>query len=134
MLALRLALVGLAVVVCAWFALGVVQTHDQTRAEALMNQPGNPSPATTARIMSLLKTAGALNPDRNVALDRSQTQTRGGHPTTGVAIARGVVRAEPQNVDGWIVLGFAARRVDPALARLAQARELQLAPIVHHRS
>jgi cytochrome c-type biogenesis protein CcmH/NrfG len=51
-----------------------------------------------------------------------------------VAIARGVVRAEPQNVDGWIVLGFAARRVDPALARLAQARELQLAPIVHHRS
>jgi cytochrome c-type biogenesis protein CcmH/NrfG len=128
--AVRLAVLGLAVAACAWFALGVVQSHDQTKAETLLNQAGNAAPATTARIMSLLKTAGTLNPDRTIALDRSQAQTRAGNPRAGVATAQTVVHSEPQNIDGWIVLGFAARRVDPALARLALARELQLAPPV----
>jgi cytochrome c-type biogenesis protein CcmH/NrfG len=130
MLALRLAVLGLAVAACAWFALGVVQSHDQTQAENLLDQFTRQTPAATARIMSLLDTAGTLNPDRNIDLDRSQAQTRAGHVAAGVAIARAVVRAEPQNVNGWIVLGFAARRLDPSLARLAQARQLALAPPV----
>lgn len=134
MFALRLAVLGLAVAACAWFALGEVQTHDQTVAETLLDQSETPSAATTARIMSLLKTAGTLNPDRDIALDRSQAQTRGGHARVGVIIARKVVQAEPDNVDGWIVLGFAAHRVDPELARLARLREVQLAPPVHKAS
>lgn len=130
MLALRLAVLGLAVAACAWFALGLVQSHDENQALTLIDQPGTPNPVTTARIMSLLNNAGTLNPDRNIALDRSQAQTRAGDSAAGVAIAESVTRAEPENVDAWVVLGLAARRADPALARLAQAKELHLAPPV----
>jgi hypothetical protein len=128
MLALRLAVLGLAAAACAWFALGLVQTHDENQALNLIDQPTTPTPATTAKIMSLLDRAGTLNPDRDIALDRSQAQTRAGDSAAGITTAQRVVRAEPDNVDAWIVLGFAAHKADPTLARLAQAKELQLAP------
>jgi hypothetical protein len=130
MLALRMAVLALAVAACAWFALGVVQTHDETRATDLIDQSGTPSPALTARILNLLDTAGTLNPDRDIALARAQALTRAGHTSAALATAERVVRAEPQNVDAWVVLGFAARRINPNLARLAHERELQLAPPV----
>ncbi len=130
MLALRLAVLGLAAAACAWFALGLVQTHDENQALNLIDQPTTPTPATTAKIMSLLDHAGTLNPDRDIALDRSQAQTRAGDSAAGITTAQRVVRAEPDNVDAWIVLGFAAHKADPTLARLAQAKELQLAPPV----
>jgi hypothetical protein len=130
MTALRWALLATAVVVCAWFALGAVQTHDQDRATTLLDRFSTPTPALTAQILSLLSTAGTLNPDRNVELLRSQALTRAGRNAAGIAAALRVTRAEPQNVDAWVVLGFAAQRTDPALARLARAEELKLAPPV----
>jgi hypothetical protein len=133
MLALRLSVLALAVVACAWFAVGIVQTRDQTQAETLLHRFATPTPATTANIMSLLGSAGILNPDRNIALDRSQAQTRAGRPQAGVATAESVVSAEPQNVTAWLVLGFAAGRVDPGLAGRARAKVMQLAPPVSRR-
>jgi hypothetical protein len=133
MLALRLSVLAFAVVACVWFAIGVVQTHDQTKAEGLLDRFSTPTPATTASIMSLLGDAGTLNPDHNIELDRSQAQTRAGRAQAGVATAERVVTAEPQNVNAWLVLGFAAGRVDPALARRARAKVAQLAPPVSGR-
>jgi hypothetical protein len=133
MLALRLSVLALAVVACAWFAVGVIQSHDQTEAEALLQRVGTPTPATTASIMSLLSTAGTVNPDRNIELDRSQAQSRAGQAQAGVATAERVATAEPQNVNAWLVLGFAAGRVEPGLARRARAKVMQLAPPVPRR-
>lgn len=126
----RVPLVALALLVCAWFALGAVQAHDQNRATALIDQTGTPSPGLTARILHLLDSAGTLNPDRSIALLRSQAQTRAGEASEAIASALGVVRAEPRNADGWVVLGFAARRADPRLASLAQQRLRALVPPV----
>jgi hypothetical protein len=130
MLALRLAVLALALVTCAWFGLGAVQTRDQTRATTLIDRPGTPPAALTARILSLLGSAATLNPDRDIDVLRAQAQTRAGRSTAALATAESVVRAEPQNVDGWVVLGFAAQRIDPAIASLARERELELVPRV----
>ena len=128
---LRWALLALAAVVCAWFALGAVQTHDQNAATALIDQPSAPSAALTQlRIMSLLDGAGRLNPDRDIDLLRAQAETRAGRPAAAVRTALAVTGAEPLNIDAWTVLAFAARPVAPALARHAQVEQTELAPPV----
>lgn len=130
MLAVRVGLVALALTVCAWFALGARQAHYQNRATALIDRAGTPAPAQTAEILKLLDDAGTLNPDRNVDLLRAQAYTRGGDQAAAERIGESVVRAEPQNIDGWVVLRVAARVRDPNVSRLAQARIDELAPPV----
>jgi hypothetical protein len=119
-----------ATVLCAWFVLGAVQAHDENRATTLIDGAGTPSPALTSQIMHLLDVAGTLNPDRDIALLRSQAQTRAGRDAAAVRTAQGVARAEPLNIDAWTVLAFAAQPIDPAEARLARAHQASLAPPV----
>ncbi len=119
-----------AVVVCAWFALGAHQTHDEDAAVTLIDQSGTPSPAVTANILDLLDSAGTLNPDRNIALYRSQAQSRAGRSAAGLRTALAVARAEPLNIDAWTVVEFAAQTIDPAESRIAARHQLQLAPPV----
>jgi hypothetical protein len=126
----RIALAGLAAVVCAWFVLGIVEAHDQTRATALMSLPGTPSRAQTGQILGLLDDAATLNPDRQIDLLRVQAEQRGGEAAAALKTAEAAARAEPQNAFAWVVLQFAARPLDPALAQLAGERERQLAPPV----
>jgi hypothetical protein len=127
---LRWALLACAVVVCAWLVLGEAQTRALDQATTLVDQPTTPAPAETAHILNLLSTAGTLNPDENVALLRSQTLTRAGDPRGGVRAAEQVAREEPMNADAWVVLGFAARKVDPSLASYANAQLAKLVPPV----
>jgi O-antigen ligase/polysaccharide polymerase Wzy-like membrane protein len=119
-----------AAALCAWFALGAVQAHEENRATALINGAGTPSPALTSHILHLLDVAGTLNPDRDIALLRSQAQTRAGRDAAAVRTAQSVVRAEPLDIDAWTVLAFAAQPIDPAEARLARAHQAGLAPPV----
>lgn len=128
MLAARVTLVALAVVVCAWFALGIEQSHDQSRAVALMAEPGRTSSSQTAHILHLLGRAATLNPDRQIDLLRAQADLRAGNDTSALRTAQAVVRAEPQNATAWVVLSYAAGPSDPALARLAHERVRELAP------
>ncbi len=119
-----------ATALCAWFVLGAVQAHDESRATTLIDGSGTPSPALTSQILRLLDTAGTLNPDRDIALLRSQAQTRAGRDAAAVRIAQGVTRAEPLSIDAWTVLAFAAQRIDPAEAKLARGHQARLAPPV----
>jgi hypothetical protein len=124
-------LLGLgAAALCAWFVLGTVQAHDQDSATSLIDSAGTPSPALTARILHLLNVAGTLNPDRDVALLRSQAQSRAGHDAAAMRTAQAAARAEPLDIDAWTVLAFAAQSADPAEARLARAQQARLAPPV----
>ena len=130
MLAPRVALAAVAVVACAWFALGIRQSRDLERADALVHQSGTPTKGQTSEILRLLHRASLLNPDRNVDLLRAQAEVRAGDAATAERQTKRVVRDEPMNVDAWIVLGFATQQRDPAVARLATAREQELAPPV----
>ncbi|MGO9960657.1 MAG: hypothetical protein ACLP50_32560 [Solirubrobacteraceae bacterium] len=130
MSALRWAILASALVVCAWFVVGAVQTHDENAATGLIDEPSTPTATLTARIMQLLDGAGTLNPDRDIDLLRSQAQSRAGRSEAAMRSALAVARAEPLNIDAWTVLAFAAQQVDPSLARLARRRQTELAPPV----
>lgn len=132
MRAARFAIAALAVAACAWFVIGVIQADNQSRATALIQGGGTPTPAQTSQIQHWLDTAGTLNPDRNIDLLRAQAEVRAGQSVKALAVMKRVVREEPRNADAWIVLGFAAQEPDPALARFAHAKVLELAPRVPH--
>jgi len=107
-------------VVCAWFALGIRQATDQSRAQAII-AAGPPSPAEARRARQLLNSAGTLNPDRQIDLDRSALLNQTGRRLAARRIALGVARAEPQNLAAWLAVG----------ATVGDNRRLGLAIIAH---
>lgn len=125
----RVAVALLAFAVCAWFALGVVQTRDTDRAAAIVSSPGTLGGAAAAHAASLLADAGTLNPDAQVKLLRAQLANREGHPAAARAIVLGVLAGEPQNIDAWVELARSSQG-DPHTFALALRRARALAPLV----
>jgi len=119
----------LALVVCAWFVLGIVQTHDAQRATAIVQGAGRLSAAQEDRADDLLSDAATLNPDRQIDLLRAQLLVREGRSTAARAILAHVLTEEPQNIDAWVALARSSQG-DPQSFRLALARARALAPVV----
>jgi hypothetical protein len=130
MRAARFVIAALAVAVCAWFVIGVIQSDNESSATALINGGGTPTPAQTAQIEHWLDRAGTLNPDRTIDLLRAQAEVRAGQGAQALALMKRVVHDEPRNANAWVVFGFAAQSQSPALARFAHAELLKLAPPV----
>jgi hypothetical protein len=99
----------LAVVACAWFALSVVQARDTNRASARVDNGGRPlSPHQARRTLSLLSSAGTLNPDRTVRLLRGQLALDDHRYLAAEEIFGSVARNEPMNLEAWTGLVYAA--------------------------
>jgi hypothetical protein len=126
-----LALGCVAVLACAWYALGAIQALDTTRATALLAGE-TIGPRAAAEVRSLLPTAGTLNPDQTVKLLRGQLAYEQGHTSQARQIFLSVARAEPENLQAWLLLAHTShstRYLRPALARVNQL----LPPIRHPR-
>jgi predicted Zn-dependent protease len=106
-LPLRLGFAALAAVVCAWFALGAVQAHSISRANAILNSPDALTARQIADARSLLSTAGTLNPDSQVDLLRAELLQSENNNAAARVIYRRVVRREPENVLAWDLLAQA---------------------------
>src|SRR5947209_3982576 len=78
-LLIRVALLGVAAIACAWFALGALQVHAQSRANALLPQNANVSPSVARVISHQLDRAGTLNPDRSVDILRAEVYIHAGN-------------------------------------------------------
>lgn len=124
-----LLVVVLALVACAWFVLGIRQSHDLNVAEAIISRPRVLTPAQAARAAALLHQATQLNPDAAVDLARSQLALKQGEAARARAIALGVTRSEPENIQAWLAFGSAAAH-DPRAFALALRHLNQLAPPV----
>ena len=121
--------VAAAVVICAWFALGIRQSHDLDAATNIVSAHAPVTPAQARRAAALLDQAGQLNPDRSVDLARSELALRRGRGAQARAIALGVVRAEPENIEAWLAYGTASAH-DPRAFALALRHLEALAPTV----
>jgi predicted Zn-dependent protease len=126
---LRALAVLFAIGVCAWFAVGVRQARDVDHATALLSGRAHIGHSDAARAASLLRSAGQLNPDRQVDVLRAQLADERGDRRTAERILRGVVAAEPMNATAWVALARSA--TDGATLRLAFRRLAQLVPPVH---
>jgi hypothetical protein len=98
----RVAILAVALVACAWFALGARQARDIAHATAIVSSG---SPLTTSQAShadSLLSDAGTLNPDSQVDLLRAQVAFAAGKRGQAFGITRRVTAREPQNLLAWL--------------------------------
>jgi predicted Zn-dependent protease len=100
-----------AIVVCAWFALGIRQAHDTDAATAIVSGSAKLTAAQARRADSLLDGASTLNPDRQVDVLRAQVATKLGLKQRAEQILRPVVRGEPDNIVAWFAVVQAAPSV-----------------------
>ncbi len=119
----------LAIVVCAWFALGVRAFTDQDAVIASLGGLGTVSAIQARTDRASLEEAAMLNPDQGVNLLRSQLDSRAGDSRLALRLAAQVARREPQNINAWLLIAFLAHR-NSATYRTAAARIHSLAPSV----
>lgn len=92
---------ALALFACAWFALGIRQARDTSRAAAIVSSTAPLSQHQVQQANSLLDAAGALNPDTEVSLLRAQLDRDQQNYAGARVIVEGVVAKEPKNVQAW---------------------------------
>ncbi|MFL5829169.1 MAG: hypothetical protein ACJ76X_04570 [Solirubrobacteraceae bacterium] len=126
----RVALLGVAAIGCAWFALGALQVHAQSRADALLPQNANVSPPLAHAISDQLDRAGTLNPDRGVDILRAELYIHAGNRPAAERLIKRIVHDEPDNIDAWFLLQIASFPRDPATVQLARIRQRELDPPV----
>lgn len=125
------AVLAVACVACAaWLFAGLAPVRDQAAAVELVSGPAKPSPATVDRADELLRDAAAASRSREPDLRRAELFLFAGRNAAAARAALGVVREEPDNVEGWTVLSHAAAADDPALTARARARIRVLSPRV----
>lgn len=115
---------------CAWFALAIRSNHDENSVTSLISAHNNLTSAQAAAARRTLSRAGLLDPDERVNILRAQVDFHAGDTRGALALARGIVRREPDNVEAWVVVELMSRQADPSLNRLAQQRLGQLVPSV----
>jgi predicted Zn-dependent protease len=98
------ALIGSALVVVAWFVLGVRQAVDTNRASAIVQSSPKLTPARARSADRLLHEASFLDPDRQLQLLRSQVAMAVGDRSTARRLAAQVTREEPLNATAWYQL------------------------------
>lgn len=112
MFPIRLVLAVAAVLMVAWFAVGIRQATDTARATAIVASSSPPTPAAAAQARHLLGSAAWLNPDQTLTLLRGRLALRIGEGRASLRSLEAVVRREPMNFLGWIYLTQAALRYD----------------------
>lgn len=115
--ALQLAAVGSALLVIAWFVVGLRQAIDTDRASAIVASSATLTPARARTADRLLSEASFLNPDSQVQLLRSQVAMEVGDGGTARRLAAQVTRQEPLNAAAWYQL---VRATGPRAARALQ--------------
>ena len=136
-LAARISLAVVALVACAWFALGIRQAHDLGHAVSIVTS-ASVSPGQAAHAESLLNAAGALNPDVEVKLVRAELALRQGDARRAVALAAQAAKDEPQNVLTWDGSQSSLRQPVRAAGRVqthprAESAGVSHAPVIRRR-
>jgi hypothetical protein len=124
-LIVRTAVIAAALVVCAWFVLGIRQAHDLARATSIVSGPGSIGPRQARRASALLRSAAVLNPDAQVDLLKGQLAFREGHRANAGRLFADVAKREPMNLTAWFWLAQAPENHQAWLFALARVAQLE---------
>jgi uncharacterized protein HemY len=125
----RVAVLVLAVLVCAWFALQIRESRETDRVTAIISSSAKLSRAQSSTARSLLENAKLLNPDTAVTVLRARLALGEGDPAAARQILAGVLAQEPMNLSAWAWM-VRASQDDPHERLIAFAHVLQLVPKV----
>jgi hypothetical protein len=106
---IRTAIGLVALILAAWFAIGVRQARETDHAATVILALPRLSQSQADRLDSILAAAAFVNPDRQVDLLRSEVALASGHQARARRIAAAVTRAEPLNLQAWVQLGRTSR-------------------------
>jgi predicted Zn-dependent protease len=118
----RAAAALLALVVCAWFAIGIRQSVDTNRASALIGGGTRLTAPQVRRARSQLSSAAFLNPDLTIELLRGQLALDQGRKAAAERAIESVTRREPLNLIAWVKLIVAATETHDKPAVVTAAR------------
>ena len=116
-----------AIVVAAWFGLGVRQAASTEHAQRLLDTHLTLTAAQAARAGTLLDRAGTLNPDGRVEVLRAQLAAETGRQDRARAILGRLVRDHPDDAEAWLRLSLLT---SGRAHEQARAQVLRLSPPV----
>jgi predicted Zn-dependent protease len=119
-----------ALIVAAWFGLGVRQAHQEQVAAGIADNFKLLAPEQIAAAQRAIDRAGTLNPDAHIDVLRAEIALHRRDRRTAAAILDDVVAREPQDIEAWALLAGTLRGHDPAGAARARVEVLRLAPPV----
>jgi len=98
----RAAVVVVALVACAWFALAARQAHETTAATSLLSQSSPLTPAQARQVSDDVSSASTLNPDEEPNVLRGRLQLAEGHLARARLILAGVIHREPKFLEPYL--------------------------------
>lgn len=106
------------------------QVYEQRAGESVeLVAVGQGDPALVKQTHEDLRKARTLRPDGETLALESLLRLVSGEPRRGVAIARRLVRDEPENFNAWAVIYIGNLAADPREARRARREALELNPL-----
>jgi predicted Zn-dependent protease len=126
----RGALVLVAVLVLCW--LGVLYRDRRVGQDAanVLYYQQQLSRAEWERQMERIRGARLLDPDRYWDLTRARYFLQRDRPRSALRTAERLVAEEPDNLDAWVVVNNAGRRINPRRSEEAVAEIERLNPLV----
>jgi predicted Zn-dependent protease len=119
-----------AVICLAVLAFWVRASGLETSAQRISDDPFQVTRAARVdEAQRSLEKAVEHNPDHRPTLVRGQLLARAGREREAVEVLEALVRAEPRSVEAWAQLALASQKVNPARAREARDRVLELNPL-----
>ena len=120
---------AVALVVCAWFAIGARQAIDTQRASAIVARGTTATAREERDVASLVRGARFLNPDRQPDVLLGQIEVEHHDYAQARRVLEPVIRSEPENLQAWLFLAETANR-DHRLLRQALVHVHRLEPRV----
>jgi len=121
----RATVIGIAVLGCAWFVLGIRQARDTTMVTALVSSNAHLTTSQIHRARGLLNAANVLNPSTETDVLRARLEQAEGNLPRARSTLERVVAEEPENVIAWLWLTrFSAGAPQTFLKAAAHVREL----------
>lgn len=127
----RFAVAVVAIVACAWFALGIREAHDLSSATNALASAQPPSRSAADLVSSRLNDADSLYPGEDVDVLRGRLALAERHDALARQILLRAARGEPDNLEAWVWLARAAGG-DAAELRLALNQVARLEPSLRH--
>jgi predicted Zn-dependent protease len=120
--------VVVALMLCAWFVIGIRQANGVSTATDVV-AAGRGAPAhQVASAAAALRSAEFLNPDQNVNILRGRLAIARGQLRQAQQILAQVTRREPLNLEAWIWF-TGANLGNKSEARIGSARIAELDPL-----
>jgi hypothetical protein len=108
--------VAVALAAIAWLALGLRAIHLEAEGRQVLEnaQRGQVTPSELREGLDLLRRAQRVNPDKDPRLAEVVLLIEAGRENAAIDLAERVMADEPENLEGWLVLYFAAIRTGDA--------------------